>query len=109
MPAAAQRSGCGFGEGLAALRVADPILARLAEALSAGREAGAAAAERLRAARTVLAGCGCRRAASDAGEAAMLAEQAGGEASLPRLAATLERARFSLRLARERLDRAGCS
>jgi hypothetical protein len=114
-PAAAQRPRCGFGEGLEALRMADQALAAAlarqppAAGLLAGREALQDAADRLRAAEARLAGCGCPRAAADAGDAATAAEQGQGEAGVPRQAAAMDRARFSIRLARERLDRAGCA
>ncbi|WP_135468814.1 hypothetical protein [Crenalkalicoccus roseus] len=110
-PAAAQRGGCGFGEGLAALAAAERALRGAPElpSLSAGRALAAEAGERLRAGAGILAGCGCARAAEEAAEAALLAEQAGSEVELARLRATLDRARFSLSLARQRLDRTGCA
>lgn len=108
-PAAAQRPRCGFGEALAALRAAGAGLARPVEGLGSGRAQAAAVHDALRTAREGLAGCGCRRAAEDAGEAAMLAEQGAAEHSAARIAAVLDRAAFSARLARERLDREGCS
>ena len=85
------------------------MLAAPVAGLAAGRDAATAAHDHLRAATTILADCACRRAAEDAGEAAMLAETATAEHSAARIAAALERARFSLRLAQERLGREGCS
>lgn len=108
-PAFAQWPRCGFGEGLAALREAERALAAPVTGLAAGREAAAAIHDHLRGAATVLADCACRRAAEDTAEAATLAETATAEHSAARIAAALERARFSLRLARERLGREGCS
>lgn len=109
-PASAQRSRCGFGQGLEALRAAERALQGAGQlpSLAAGRDLAAEAAGHLHRAAEVLAGCLCRRAAPEAWEAARIAEQAISEASAARLAATLERARFSLRLVQERLDRAGC-
>ncbi len=111
--ARAQRAGCGLGLGLEAMRAADRTLAQAPRipSLAAGRATAAAAADRLHGAAAALSscGCGCARAAADAEEAAALADAAGSEASVARVAAALDRARFSLRLARERLDRDGCS
>jgi hypothetical protein len=109
MGAAAQRPRCGFGEALAALGAAEPLLARPPAGLSTGREQAMAAADRLRAAAVVLQGCACRRAAEDAAEAASLAEAAGLGDSAARIGAMLERAGFSVRLVRERLGGQGCS
>lgn len=111
VPAAAQRGGCGFGLGLDALRGADQPLRAGADAgsLLAGREAAAAAADRLAEAVTRLEGCGCGQAAGHVRDAAGLAEEARGAASLDRIRHGLDRARFSTRLARERMDRQGCS
>jgi hypothetical protein len=82
LPAQAQRSRCGLGLGLEGLAAADRMLAEAtaAPSFATGREA-----------------------------AATLADQAGSEASTARLHRSLEPARFSLTLARHRLDRAGCS
>ncbi len=109
IPVRAQRAGCGLGLALERLAEADRRLAEPPTALVAGRAAGAEAGSQLQAAATGLAGCGCRRAAASATEAAGLAEQAGAEASLGRLRAALDRARFSVGLVRERLGRQGCS
>jgi hypothetical protein len=111
-PAAAQRSRCGFGAALEALRDAGETLAAAAAApasLADGRERASLAAGRLRRGEEGLAGCGCRRAAAEAAEAATLAEQALSEASVRDLAATLGHARFRLSLVRERLGREGCA
>ena len=110
-PALAQRSRCGFGAALEAVRAADRVLAGGArlDSLAAGREAAASATERLREAAMVFVGCGCRRAAPEAAEAAAIAEQAVSEASVARIRAMLDRARFSLGLLRERLGRSGCA
>jgi len=111
LPAQAQRSRCGFGLGLEGLRTADRMLAEAAasSSLTAGREAAGAIAARLHEVAGRLSGCGCHQAADHAAEAAGLADQAGNEAGIARLRRSLDRARFSLTLARERLDRAGCS
>ena len=108
-PATAQRPRCGYGEALAALRAAETLLAQPVASLSTGRDQAAAAHDHLRDATGVLQGCACHRAAEDAGEASALAEQASAEHSAARIATTLHRAAFSLRLARERLSREGCS
>lgn len=108
-PALAQRAGCGFGSALERLGEADRMLAAVPESLPAGRTAGTAAGSSLRQATATLAGCGCHQAADHATEAAGLAEQATAEANLARVRGALDRARFSLRLARERLGRQGCS
>lgn len=108
-PAAAQRPRCGFGAALAALGTAERTMARPVEGLSAGRAQAGAAAAALGEAMAGLQGCGCRRAAEDAADAALLAEAATAEASAPAVAARLDRAGFSVRLARERLGREGCA
>ncbi|MCB4820866.1 hypothetical protein [Roseicella aerolata] len=110
-PAMAQAPRCGFGLGLEGLRGADRHLraGSAAEGLLAGREAADAAAAALTEAAARLAGCGCPLAAEQVREAAGLAEQARSEAGPDRLRRTLDRARFSLGQARERLDRRGCS
>ncbi len=110
-PAAAQRGGCGLGLGLEALRAAEAPLRTGAEApsLLAGREAAGQAADRLGEAAQRLAGCGCAQAAGLAGEAAGLAEGLRGAAELAQIRRGLDRARFSARLARERMEGRGCS
>lgn len=110
-PVAAQRSGCGMGMGLDALRTAERALRDGAGAgsLSAGREAGGSAADRLTEAAATLGGCGCRQVAGHLQEAAGIAEEVRAEASLERLRRLLDRAGFSLRLAQQRLGRQGCS
>jgi len=109
-PALAQRPGCGFGLGLAALRQAGSGLEAAARAASllTGLDTAAAVAPVLADATSRLAGCGCARAAAEAGDAAGLAEQARSEATLDRLRATLDRARFFVSRARHRLDTRGC-
>lgn len=109
-PAAAQAPRCGFGLGLGALVAADGHLrAGLAASdLLAGRDAAAAASLALAEATGRFAGCGCARAAAEAREAQGLAEQAGSEVSPQGVGRVLDRARFSLGRARERLDRQGC-
>ncbi len=111
VPAAAQRSGCGMGLGLEAMRGAEAPLRAGATATSllAGREAARQAAGQLAEASRHLAGCGCRQAAEHLGEAARLAEEGEGAAEVERIRRGLDRAGFSARLARERLDRQGCS
>ncbi|MBL6454975.1 hypothetical protein JMJ55_06545 [Belnapia sp. T6] len=111
MPAAAQRGGCGLGLGIEALRGAEAPLRAGAEApsLLAGREAAGQAADRLTEAAAWLTGCRCAQAAGQAREAAGLAEELRGAAELERIRRGMDRARFSARLARERLDRQGCS
>ncbi|MDO9709161.1 hypothetical protein [Paracraurococcus lichenis] len=111
LPAAAQAPRCGFGLGLEALRGAErQVQAGLAAGdLPAGRAAAEAAAASLEEAATRLGGCGCAQAAGFAREAQGLAEQARSEAVPERIARALDRARFSLGLARERLERRGCS
>ncbi len=110
-PAAAQRSGCGMGLVLEALRGAEGTLRAgvAAPSLLEGRAAAAQAAEALGEAAGRLGGCGCGQAAGHAQEAAGLAEAARGGDSLEGIRRGLERAQFSARLARERLDRRGCS
>jgi hypothetical protein len=109
-PAAAQAPRCGFGLGLEALRGADRQLqAGVAAAdLLPGRDAAEAAAAALAEAAGRFEGCGCRQAAELVREAAGLAEEARSEASPDRLGRALARARFSLGLARDQLDRRGC-
>ena len=109
-PAAAQAPRCGFGQGLEAMRGADRQLqAGVAAAdLMPGRDAAEAAAAALAEAAGRFEGCGCHQAAELTREAAGLAEQARSEASTDRLGRALARARFSLGLARDRLDRRGC-
>jgi hypothetical protein len=107
-PAAAQRPGCGFGLGLEALGQAQRSLGTVPGSLSEGRATAGAAAGALGEAAGRLTGCGCVQAAQDAREAAGLAEQATGETALDRLRRLLDRAGFSARLARERLERRGC-
>jgi hypothetical protein len=107
-PAAAQRPGCGFGLGLEALGQAQRSLGSEPGSLSAGRATASAATGALAEAAGRLAGCGCAQAAADAREAAGLAEQATAEPALERLRRLLDRAGFSARLARERLERRGC-
>ncbi len=110
-PAAAQRGGCGFGLGLDALRTAGSALrdGMAAGSMAAGRAAAEAAAGQLADAATRLDGCGCDQAAGHARDAARLAEEAGAAASLDHIRRTLDRAGFSAGLARERLERQGCS
>lgn len=109
--AAAQRPGCDYGAALADLAAADRAQAAAPgwRDLAAAREGAAGMAARLRAAEATLAGCGCALAAGAAGEAAAVAEAAGSESGLPGIRARLDRAGFSLRLARERLAGRGCS
>jgi hypothetical protein len=110
LPAVAQRAGCGFGAGLEGMRAAARALAEPPRpSLVAGRDLAGATATRLREAAAVLDGCGCRQAAAGVGEAAALSEEAQAQSSLDGLRRLLDRAGFSLRLARERLDRQGCS
>lgn len=111
MPAQAQRSGCGMGLGLEALRAAERPLREgmSAGSISAGRTLGGTAADRLADAAAQLEGCGCRQVAGHLRDAAGLAEEVRAEASLDRLRRVLDRADFSAGLARERLDRRGCS
>lgn len=110
-PVAAQRGGCGMGLGLDALRAADRSLRDGAAvgSLSAGRDAGAAAADQLAAASEQLAACGCQQVAGHLRDAAGGAESARAGASAEQIRRILDRALFSTRLARERLDRHGCS
>lgn len=108
-PAPAQRPGCGFGLGLEALRAAEAALRPEPASLAAGRAAGGVAADQLRAAAARLAGCGCPRAAEQAGEAAGIAEETRAEAGRERLRRLLDRAGFAAGEARARLDRQGCS
>ena len=56
-----------------------------------------------------LRGCGCHQLADQAGEAGGIAEGARAAADVPALLRTLERARYALRLARDRAGREGCS
>lgn len=110
-PAAAQRSGCGMGLGLDALRAAEASLREgvAAGSLIDGREAGGAAAEQLAAAAARLAGCGCHQVAGHLQDAAAGAEATRGGTSAAQIRRSLERVLFSTRLARDRLDRQGCS
>ncbi|TCZ57839.1 hypothetical protein [Roseicella aquatilis] len=109
-PAAAQAPRCGYGGGLEALRTAERALrgGGAAPDLPGGRAAAEAAAGALSEATSVLAGCGCARAAELTQEAGWLAEQAAFESTAERIRTVLDRARLSLGLARERLDRRGC-
>jgi hypothetical protein len=110
-PAQAQLPRCGFGLGLEALRGADRQLqAGVAAAeLLPGRDAAEAAAAALAEAARRFEGCGCGQATELTREAAGLAEQARSAASAERLRRTLDRARFSLGMALDRLDRRGCA
>lgn len=110
LPAAAQRSRCGFGSALEALRQAGTTLAAASAptSLADGRNRAGEAAAQLRSGEEGLARCACHRAAAEASDAAMLAEQALSEASVPALAAALRQARFRLALAQQRLGREGC-
>ena len=107
--AAAQRARCGYGEAIAALRAAEAGLARPVTGLSDGRDLAGGIHADLHRATEVLQGCGCRRAAQDAADAALLAETAAHQANAQEIATGLRRAGFSLRLVRERLGREGCS
>ncbi len=110
-PAAAQRSRCGYGDGLAALREAaatlDAAEARVGS-LAEGRALAADAAGRLRAGAAVLAGCGCTRAAAEAETAAAVAERGISAAAANAALDALRQAGFRLSLLRERLGRDGC-
>lgn len=110
LPAAAQAPRCGFGLGLEALRSADRAIQDgiAAATLLPGRRAAEAAATALADATGRLEGCGCRLAGELTREATGLAELARSEVSPDRLRRALDRARFSLTLARDRLDRQGC-
>lgn len=107
--AAAQRPRCGYGEALSALRDAAAAAAVPVTGLADGRDRAGSVHADLRTATEVLQGCGCRRAAADTADAALLAETAAHQPSAAAIAQGLERAGFSLRLARERLGREGCS
>ena len=107
-PAAAQSPGCGYGLGLEALRAGQAALAAEPDSLSAGREAGTAAAEQLAAAAGRFAGCGCARLGDQAREAAAIAAEAGAAAEREAVRRILARARFSAGRAREAADRQGC-
>ena len=108
-PAWAQRGGCGLGEGLAGLASAEEMLAAPSPGLEAGRDQAAQASAGLYQAQATLLRCGCRRLAEPVAEAAGLADQARSQASMADLRRSLDRARFSLRLAREKAGRDGCS
>lgn len=108
-PALAQRGGCGLGLGLRPLDAVEQRLAQPPAGLLEGRATAAETAATLREAAGWLAGCGCRRLAEQAQEAAALAELAQSEASFAGVARRLERARFSLRLARESAGSVGCN
>jgi hypothetical protein len=108
-PAQAQRGGCGLGLGLQGLDSAEHRLATPAASLLEARDLASAVAAELYAAARQLAGCGCRRLAEQAEEAARTAEQAASESSVIALRRSLDRARFSVELARQRAGRDGCS
>jgi hypothetical protein len=109
--APAQRPGCGYGDALAALRSADLLLAAAPALpdLATARHTAMSAAERLRSLGAVLQGCGCVRTTAGAADAAEVAEAATAEPSVAGIAVALDRARWALRLVRDRLDRNGCS
>jgi len=109
-PAAAQRPQCGFGLGLQALREADRALraGSVAPDLPAGRAAAEAAVAALKVSLGQFHGCGCAQVIQPVQDAAGLVEQASIETTTDRIRRVLERARFSLDLARQRLDREGC-
>jgi hypothetical protein len=104
----AQRGGCGLGNGLHGLEAAERSLAVSMTSLPEGRDQAAQASGQLHEATRWLSGCGCRRLAEQAQEAAGIAEQGMSESSIAALRRTLDRARFSLSLARERAEREGC-
>jgi hypothetical protein len=108
-PAWAQRGGCGLGLGLQAMTRADQVLAAEPAGLGAGREQAVAAVAALSEARERLLGCGCRRVAEQVAEASGIAEAARSTADVPGLRRGLERARYALGLARERVGREGCA
>lgn len=110
-PAAAQVPRCGFGLGLQAFHRAErQAKAGIAtEDLLPGRDAAEAAAAALAEAAGHFAGCGCQRIAELTQDAQRLAEQAQSETTQASLRRALERATVSLGLARDRLDRRGCS
>ncbi len=107
-PAAAQRPRCGYGEALAAMQVAEERLALLPDGLDAARSTAEAVAGGLRGSASGMAGCGCTRLAEAVGEAAGIAEPAISAASVAEARVRLERARFSLGLARRAAGREGC-
>jgi hypothetical protein len=108
-PALAQRGGCGLGNGLRPLDAVEQRLAQPLAGLTEGRAEAERSAAELREAARWLAGCGCRRLVAQTEEAAALAELAQSEASAAGVARRLDRARFSLRLARESAGREGCT
>ena len=111
LPATAtgQRPRCGYGEALSALRNAEAAVMRPVTGLANGRDLAGGVHADLRTATAVLQGCGCQRAAQDAADATLLAETAAQQGSAQAIAAGLGRAGFSMRMARERLGREGCS
>ena len=108
-PAWAQRGGCGLGLGLQAMASAGQVLDAPVAGLGAGREQAAAAVQALGEAQARLLGCGCRRVAEQVLEAGGIAEAARASADVPALRRGLDRARYALGLARERVGRDGCS
>jgi hypothetical protein len=108
-PAWAQRGGCGLGLGLQAMAQADQVLAAEVAGLGAGREQAASAVQALGEAQARLLGCGCRRVADQVAEAGGIAEATRSSADVPALRRGVDRARYALGLARERVGRDGCS
>ncbi len=107
-PAQAQRGGCGLVAALGVLDSTDQALAQPPQSLAGARALATTAGADLHQAATSLRGCGCPALAEQATEAAALAEQGMAAASVTEASRTLDRARFSLRLARERAGREGC-
>jgi hypothetical protein len=99
---------CDFGAGAEALREAARLTAQPISGLLEGRARGEVVAARLRGAVPVFLGCGCPRLAEFTAEAAGLAAALPGEASMARLVATMEQARFRISLAEQHLGRQGC-
>jgi MoxR-like ATPase len=110
LPAAAQRPGCGLGQGLAALDAAERAMAGAARAtaLLPLRDAAGRATSRLEEAARILAGCGCRRMAEQAAEGAGIAAGAVPASDPATIRRLLERARFSGDQARTIRDREAC-
>jgi hypothetical protein len=102
------RARCDYGVGVSALRDSARILARAPTSIEDGRARGDEAMSRLRGAVPVFLGCGCQRLAEFTAEAAGLAAQLPGEASMGRLILGFEQTRLRIELAQQQMERQGC-
>jgi hypothetical protein len=102
------RARCDYGVGVGALRESARILARAPASIEDGRARGEEAMSRLRGAVPVFLGCGCQRLAEFTAEAAGLAAQLPGEASMGRLIQGFKQTRLRIELAQQQMERQGC-